>query len=282
MNTSAAAGVNLAAKAIAVNSGITTTGSGIVTLNATGGTLSLAAAGDIVANGAVNLTATSGINTAGDVTVNANGAPVNFNSATVLTNAVAIDTTAGGATGSLVRLFSTLDGLGGLTVTNGATGDVVFSGLVGNTTPLGALLINSANNVTGNGVRAASLVQTTGQGTTTFNGGAFTAGGTEAVRTTAAAGVTVTSKNIALNEKLTTSGAGPMSLLATANGGGTLSVAAAGDIVANGAVNLTATSGISTAGRCDGECEQRGEFQLGNGADGRCDRAEHGWRRCYV
>ena len=125
---------------------------------------------------------------------------------------------------------------------------MTFSGLVGDTTPLGAITINSANNVTANGVRAASFTQTTGQGTTTLNGGTFTDTTVEALKTTSSTGVSVTAKAITLNDKLTTSGTGAVVLSATANSGGVLTIAAAGDIVANNDVDLTGTGGISTAG----------------------------------
>ena len=57
---------------------------------------------------------------------------------------------------------NTLDSAGAHTlgVTAGTTGDVLFQGAVGGTSPLGAVTVNSAHNVTAsNVVKAASLTQ---------------------------------------------------------------------------------------------------------------------------
>jgi hypothetical protein len=144
-----------------------------------------------------------------------------------------------------ISFTGALDGTKTLGLTAG-TGSVTFTGLVGDTTPLGAITINSATNVTANGIRAASLTQVAGSGTTTLNGGAFTSApaGTEAVRTSGAAGISLTGTNLAANGAMTTTNSGPV----TFNQSGTIAVAAAGDILADGAVSLTATGGITTAG----------------------------------
>jgi hypothetical protein len=98
-----------------------------------------------------------------------------------------IDTTnAGGvAAGANIRFQSTLTGTTAgaepLTLTAGTGGNVTFTGAVGGTR-LGAVTINSANNVTESaGLTAASLTQSAGSGTSTLNG---------AVDTTGAANVT--------------------------------------------------------------------------------------------
>ena len=139
VNTSTATGVNIAANTIAVNNTITTTGAGIVTLNATTGALTIAAAGDIFANGAVNLTATGGISTAGDVTVNAAGAPVNYNSPVTLTGNVVVLSTGSGN----ITFNSTVNGLFSLEANTG--GNEVFNGRVGNTAVLVSLMTDASN-----------------------------------------------------------------------------------------------------------------------------------------
>ena len=152
--------------------------------------------------------------------------------------------------GGNIAFQGTVDGAFGLTLSAGTAGNVMFTGLAGNTTPLGAVQINSANGVTTNGVRSVSYAQTTGQGTSTLNGGSFTVAPvvTEAMRTSGAAGISVTAKAIVLNSSVTTTGNGPVALGATANGGGALTIVAAGAITANGSVGLTGTGGIGTAG----------------------------------
>jgi hypothetical protein len=85
--TNAAGGISLTGTNLALNNTLTTTGTGPVTLNESG-TITLAAAGDIVSDGAVSLTATGGISTAGDITTTAD--LIDFNSNTTLTGPVSV------------------------------------------------------------------------------------------------------------------------------------------------------------------------------------------------
>ena len=226
-DTNAAGGISLTGTNLALNNTLTTTGTGPVTLNESG-TITLAAAGDIVSDGTVSLTATGGISTAGDITTTAD--LIDFNSNTTLTGPVALASANGDVT-----FDGTLNGGSNLTVTAG-TGDITFTGAVGGGTRLGALSIVSADDVTANALTTASLNQTDGTGTTTLNG---------AVNTNAAGGITLTNETIAVNAGLTTTAAGPVTLNADTT---TLTLAAAGDITADGAVSLTGATGISTAG----------------------------------
>ena len=82
---------------------------------------------------------------------------------------------------------------------------------------------------------ALTLTQSAGAGLTTFNG---------AVDTSAAGGVSLTNTNLAVNNTLTTTGGGTVTVAES----GTATFAAAGDINADGSVSLTAAGGISTAG----------------------------------
>ncbi|MFM7206593.1 MAG: beta strand repeat-containing protein [Planctomycetaceae bacterium] len=162
--------------------------------------------------------------------------------ATTLAGPVAIDTGAGAGD---ISFAGTLDGGQTLALTAG-TGNVSFSGLVGNVAPLAAITINSATNVTANGIRATSLTQAAGSGTTTLNSGAFTSApaGTEAVRTSGAAGVSLSGTNLAVNAAIVTANGGPVSFSES----GTITIAAAGDISADGPVSMKAGGGITTAG----------------------------------
>jgi hypothetical protein len=214
--------------AITMNGAVSTTGGGTVTLNS-GGTLTLAAAGDITADGAVSLTGATGISTAGDVTTTDDN--VTYASATTLTGAVAINTGAGGA--GNINFNSTLDGAQDLTLAAG-TGDISFSGVVG-AIRLDDVVINSATSVTATTFSAATITQSAGSGTTTFNG---------AVDTNGAGGVNLTGANLAVNNTITTTNGGTVTVSET----GTANFAAAGDISADGAVSLTAGGGITTAG----------------------------------
>ncbi|MFZ5495707.1 MAG: beta strand repeat-containing protein [Verrucomicrobiota bacterium] len=232
VNTNAAGGVSLTGTNLAVNNTVTTTGGGTVTVNESG-TANFAAAGDISADGAVSLTATGGISAAGDITTTNDN--VTYVSAVTLTGPVAVNTGMGAgniAFNSTVN--ATTAGVEDLTLTAG-TGNVTFSGVVGGTTRVGDVTIASATDVTATTFNAATLTQTAGSGTTTLNG---------AVNTNAAGGVGLTGTNLAVNNTLTTTGGGTV----TVNESGTATFAAAGDISADGAVSLTATGGISTAG----------------------------------
>ena len=228
---------------LTIGAGVGTAAGGAVTVNAAAGALTILAAGDINSGGVVNLTGGSGINTSGDVTTTAD--TVNYNSATTLTGGVLVNTTSGSAAGATVTFATTLNGAQSLGLTAGTAGNVVFTGLVGNTTPLRALTISSAANVTANGVRAASFAQTTGSGTTTLNLGDFTTGTDQAVGTTASGGISVSNDAVAVNGSLNTAAGGIVSLTGEV---GALTIAALGDITSDGAVNLTAIGGISTAG----------------------------------
>jgi hypothetical protein len=240
LNTTGA--VSITNEVITVNHAINAGGG--VTLNATDGTLTLAADADIDAGGAVSLTGSSGISTAGDVTTNDSN--ITFNSATTLTGNVAMSTDTGGGN---IAFSSTLDGAHALTLTAGA-GNVTFTGLVGDTDRLGAVQINSAANVTGNGIRAASFTQSTGTGTTTLNAGIFTDTTTEALNTAGA--VDATNEVITVNHAINASGS--VTLDATVGAvtstmlGTIMTTAAAGSGTASGAVVIAAANAVNLAG----------------------------------
>ncbi|MFM7540900.1 MAG: beta strand repeat-containing protein [Planctomycetota bacterium] len=206
------------------------TSSGAVTVVTLAGALTLTATGDIVSGGDVNLTGAAGISTSGDVTTTNDN--VSFLSNTTLTGNVSIDTGAGA--GNIV-FAGTVDGGNNLTLAAGA-GDVNFSGAVGSGTRLGAITINSADDVTAAAITAASITQATGTGATTLGG---------AIDTNAAAGVSITNETIDLNAGLTTTAAGAVTFNATL---GALTIAQAGDIISDGTVSLTGQGGIVTGG----------------------------------
>ncbi|MBL8816362.1 MAG: S-layer family protein [Planctomyces sp.] len=235
VNTNTAAGVSLSGTNLAINNSIVTASAGGVTINVSG-TTTIAAAGDIDSDGAVSITATGGISSAGDVdTTNDN---VTYESPLILTGDVDINTGAGGGT---VAFNNTVNGTAAgsedLTITAG-TGNVTFVGAVGGTVRLGVVTINSATNVTAAGLTVASLNQVAGSGLTTLGG---------AVNTNTAAGVSLTGTNLALNNSITTTANGPVTL----NMSGTVVISANGDINSDGAVAITGSGGITTAGDID-------------------------------
>lgn len=157
----------------------------------------------ITAAGAVTLTATTALQLGANITTA--GGPVLLAGPIELTapldTPLLIDTTNAGALGADITFAagSSLDGARPLTLTAG-TGDVAFNGTVGTTTPLGAVVVASANNLTvAAAFNAASLAETAGTGTATLSG---------PVTTTAAPGVNITSANIAILAPVNVSGTG--------------------------------------------------------------------------
>lgn len=241
---------NLRAKyATTPSASLTVTSSGTTTFGGAVGGISALGNMSTNAGGTVSLKSvtTTGAQSYGeDATLNGtytttdSGFTVSGN--TSLAGATAVSTGVGAGN---VLFSKALDGASALSLTAG-TGNVTFSGLVGNVTPLGAITINSAADVTANGIRAASLTQMAGSGTTTLNSGTFTSApaGSEAVRTSGAAAVSLTGTNLAVNALVTTANGGTV----TFDTSGTITIAAAGDIASDGAVSLTGDGGITTAG----------------------------------
>ncbi|MFM8475601.1 MAG: beta strand repeat-containing protein, partial [Planctomycetaceae bacterium] len=200
--------------------------SGTVTLQSLTSTLSLTDDSDITADGPVSLTAATGISTAAEITTSSDN--ITFASAVTLTAAVELST--GAAAGNI--LFSqAVNGPGALSLTAG-TGTIDFDAAVGSGTRLGAVSIVSATDVTFDALlRAASVTQQAGSGTTTFTG---------AVDTNAAGGVAVTGTNLAFNGEVTTTGGG-----LTANLSGTAAVGASTSSSISGSIAITAAGSIT-------------------------------------
>ena len=161
---SALAGLNVVTSGtIALNNSVTTippTGGnfGNVTLNGAAG-LTIGALGDITSDGAVNLTGggSAGISTAGDITTT--GAVVNFNSATILTGNVSIDTTdEGNLAGQDVGFAATVtdgDAAFNLNLNAGTDGVINFSGA----NAAGLITINNLTITNASGANFAGNVQ---------------------------------------------------------------------------------------------------------------------------
>ncbi len=159
---SALAGLNVVTSGtIALNNTVTTIPlsgghNGTVTLNGAAG-LTIGALGDITSDGAVNLTSAAGISTAGDITTT--GAVVNFNSSTILTGNVSIDTTYGGnLAGQEIGFAATVtDGVAAfnLNLNAGTSGVINFSGV----NAAGLITINNLTITNAAGANFAGNVQ---------------------------------------------------------------------------------------------------------------------------
>ncbi|MEY3460093.1 MAG: Cyclolysin, partial [Planctomycetota bacterium] len=121
------------------------------------------------------------------------------------------------------------------------TGSIDFDGDVGATARLGAVTINSALNMTADGVlRAASLVQSAGTGTSTFTG---------AVNTNGSAGVSITTVNLIISSGITTTGSGGVQISVSGVSPDGVSVIANGAVInSDGPISIAASTRLSVGG----------------------------------
>jgi len=172
--------------AINVNAPVNTTAGGTVTFTNTG-LLTIAAAADMLLDGAFTQNGTGAVSLAGDITTTND--VIDFASAVTLTGNVAL-----ASAGANIHFDSTLDGTFGLTLNAGSTGNILFDAAVGAGTQLGALLVQNANDVTlalNENITATSITQLDGSGLTSFTGD---------VRTTGAAGIHLTGHDFLLGD----------------------------------------------------------------------------------
>ena len=196
LNTNALNGIQLTGNAFTFNNTITTTGNGIFVLNNTGlATFNAGATGSIASsftqNGTGSTILSSSITT---------GGAVRFSGPFAVSGTGSIT-----ATNQPITFFNTVDGPGNLTLASG-TADISLQGSAGSVNPLGSFTISSARNVTSLGIAASSLTQTAGTGTTTITGN---------IATTGVAGISLTGTNFTLNGTVTTTNAGPFSIVNT-------------------------------------------------------------------
>ncbi|MCY2996416.1 MAG: autotransporter-associated beta strand repeat-containing protein, partial [Planctomycetota bacterium] len=254
-------GLTLTGTDLALHDRVVTTSDGVVAITESG-TVTIDAAADINSLGAVSITG-SQISTAGDIVTN--GDTVDLHGPVTLTGHVAINTQLGSGNGASITFWGTLDGAWALTLTTGTNSGsspfnaVAFKQQVGAPAAEPVITIMSAYNVIFSaGIRAVSLTQVAGLGTTTLMGAVDTSAvnsngnGVELVTGTVAVNESLTSHNnpISLQASLgltvsatsgtvVDSGTGPIWLNADSdnNGSGTL-------ILSN---NVTVTSANPTA-----------------------------------
>lgn len=250
LNTNGGGGIVLTANAVTFTGNVTTTGGGPLTIT-NGGTLtinnglSLSLAGAFTQNG-VGSVSLGGAITTSDLNIS-------FLRAVTLTSGIALSTGAVGV--GDITFSSTLNGTQTLGLTAG-TGNISFADIVGGSAPLSAVTINSASNATATTFSAASLTQSAGSGTSTFNGAVILSGA-----------LALTTSNVTIHQNVTsgssaavnvggtfalTSGA-VMSLDSTFTQSGTGSNQLSGSIATTndtiqfaGAVVLTGTTQLNT------------------------------------
>jgi len=176
--------------------------------------------GSITGNNPLTLIGPTTLNqniTTQDLTINGN---------TLLGNNVTLITV---TSAENITFNGTVDGNNNLTLEAG-TGDITVTGAMGDNTRLGDLIINSANNVTTEAIKAASINQLDGNGTTTFNGALNTDG------------IDLTGNNFTFNAPVTTNNNGNV----TINNGGLLTIDT--DMKLDGAFEQIGKAGVSIAG----------------------------------
>ncbi|MFM8478313.1 MAG: hypothetical protein ACKOEO_21210, partial [Planctomycetaceae bacterium] len=142
---------------------------------------------------------------------------------------------------SPIAFTGTVNGAQNLSLTAGS-GNIDFDAAIGALSRLGTLTIVSAANVTADSsIEVAAVSQQAGTGTTTF---------TDSVNTNAAAGVSLTTANVVLNNGLTTTNGGPLSANLTGTfsmtGSTTNSVAGAASVTAAGAITVGASASLTS------------------------------------
>jgi hypothetical protein len=238
-------GIDINAHTINLTGRIDQAGGSVVplVLNAGAGSLTIGANAAIDANASPSLTGGgSGISIAANIRTG--GGSITFHSPTNLAAAIDLDTGIG--TGN-ITFSGTLDGGQDLTLTAGS-GDITFSDTVG-TTRIGALTINSANNVSvadGKAFSAASIEQRAGSGTTTFGG---TVNTNAQISGSNANGIDLTGSAFTFKNTVTTTGGGAVAIdnsgTLTINSGAVFSLAGAFDQAGGGSISLGAN--ITTA-----------------------------------
>jgi len=183
-------------------------------------------------NGAINLSATANLNLTGILNATTTGGDIQIDIPLVLSNDAFFAT---GTNAGNIIFNQTVDGTSGVEALNlTAGGDITINGAVGSTTRIGNLNITNANNVTTGAITAASITQTAGSGTTTFQGD---------LNTNSATGISLTGNTFKLNGNVATTTSGGF----TINNSNTLDISANTTFNLDGAFNQTGTGAVSLA-----------------------------------
>jgi hypothetical protein len=213
INTNTINAVSLTGNAFTINNALTTTTTGLIRVANSGAfTFNSAIASSL--GGGLSQTGSGSVSLGGSLTA---GGPVSFASNVTLVNATTLNTSAVGAN---VTFSGTINGGNSLQVNAGASGNVLFSGNIGNTSRIGAFTVVNAANMTAQNITASSITQAAGTGLTSIG----------SMNTNAIGGVSLTGTNITVNGNLVTTTSGPVAF------------------VNSGTLSLTAGSSTSIAG----------------------------------
>lgn len=231
LNTTALSGISLTGTSFTFNNTFTTTAAGPLSVVNTGVLqFSSGATGSLA--GSLTQSGTGSTQLSSSITA---GGAVQFNGAFSASGTGSLSTQ---AANQPITFFSTLDGPGNLILSSG-TADITFSGNAGSSTSLGALTISTVRNFTAQAVTASSLTQSTGTGTTLFNG---------ALATSGSSGISLTGTNLTFLQNVLTTGSGPITLsnsgALTTTAGKTIS--SNGNFTQNGSGSISLASSITT------------------------------------
>ncbi|MCC6128156.1 MAG: hypothetical protein IT584_03035, partial [Chlamydiae bacterium] len=196
ITTSGSAGINLTAANIIRGSAWTANGTGGITV-ANSGSFTTTAAGAIQAAGAFHQTDSGPVLIGGSVLTS--NAAISFSGP--LTLAASVTLNSGSGVGN-ITISNSVNGAYNL-ILNSGLGNITTSSAIGSTARLANLTITQAANVNLAAVRAASIVQVGGTGTTTFSG---------TTNTSALGGISLTGSSFTFSGSVTTTGSGPITI----------------------------------------------------------------------
>jgi len=232
LSTNGAAGVNLIGNNFILNGSLIATGGGSVVVTNSGLITGFSISSRII-DGSYTQNGTGPVNFAGSITTL--GGPISFSSPLTLLGPSIFDASAANQN---ITFLSTIDGPGSLSANAGSLGDIIFTSDVGVGTRLGSVTLPAAHNVSFQELAAASFVQNSGSGTTTFAGDLSTNG---------TLGITFNGNNIVRGANWSTSNLGPISI----NNSGLFTSTAAGSIFSEGAFSQIGTGPIIISGVVD-------------------------------
>ena len=209
-------GISITGNNITQNGNILTnySGGGLVTFT-NSGLLTIGTSSSTTASGAyTQIAGTTSATVSLGKSISATNSLITFNSPITLAANVALNAGPSGSATSGITLNDKIDGGAGpftLTLTapptsGGLGGVIALNADVGSITPLAGFTITSAKNVTTEGISSAFITQTTGTGTTTFNG---------ALSTTDVLGISLTGNAFTFANIITTTNSGPVSIINT-------------------------------------------------------------------
>ncbi|MBD2537811.1 CHAT domain-containing protein [Coleofasciculus sp. FACHB-SPT36] len=209
--------------------GAINTTSGGITIN-NSGKLTIAPDADMNLGEAFLQTGLGTVSTAGNIQAETG---ISFSGNVTLTGNIKLDTGTGSGD---IAFTGEIAGSGKNMELSAGTGNIKLDGAVGSSdTPIGNLTFTSAKDVDTKAITAASITQTAGTGTTTFNG---------ELKTNTATGINLSGTEFIFNSPVTTTSNGTV----TINNSGNLTIAANADMNLAGGFSQTGTGAVSTAG----------------------------------